>query len=138
MRHFALAAVASVALAAAYFALRPSHADAQVYYQDTGKPVNTGAQYAATQIEWLPGVAVTTLTSAQTLQDRKTIAFQNLSSATISLGFDATSPTSTGSLGYKLAPGDTASFDFGSGIAVRAVATAATATTAGLQVLQAK
>lgn len=100
--------------------------------------VNTAARKAVWQMEWLPGVAATTLTAAQTLPDRKALAFQNLSAATVFLGFDAVNPVSTSKLGWKLAPGESASFDFGSGIAVKAVSTAATTTGAGLQVLQAK
>lgn len=100
--------------------------------------VNPSANISATHLEWVPSVAVTTLTSTQTLAGRRSITAQNLSAATIYLGFDATNITSTGTLGYKLAPGDVASFDFGSDISVSAVATAATSTGAALQVLQAK
>jgi hypothetical protein len=100
--------------------------------------VDPSANSAVTNLEWCPGVAVTTLSDAQELAGRKVLAVQNASSANCYASFDADNPVSTDAGGWKIAPGDQHSFDLGDQIPVKVVCTAALATPSCLQVLQAK
>jgi hypothetical protein len=131
----------AVFVLAVVFSIQPASADA------VGYPTFTGANTAAANGEFCPGVAVTTLPAAsvtvaagkaKVLAGRKSIAIQNLSSATCYLTFDAQNPTSTGSLGWKWAASDAWSRDYGDRFTVKAVCTAATTTPNCLQIEQAK
>ena len=141
MLKFIWTAIVALALAVV-FSIHSAQAGDSV-----GAPVNTGANNAAANGEWCPGVAVTTLApynaslatgKAKTLQGRKSIAIQNNSSATCYFTFDAQNPTSTGSLGWKWAAGDSWSRDYGDHFTVKAVCTAATTTPNCLQIEQAR
>lgn len=135
-----LAALGAVLMAwptgAATGDLGPSSAT-QVNPQGEGR-ADVSANSGYLHSEWCPGVAVTTMTDAQEMDGRKSIAIQNLSSATCYATFDAQSPVTSGALGWKLAAGDSASFDFGDAATLKVACTAATTTGACLQILQAK
>ena len=138
-RRFAVLLVVLTVSTFAWLLSLPGSASAAVATSST-------ARGSASHTEFCPGVAVTTFQSSAVLADRKNLTIQNLSSATCyasfepfwtgTTGLDPTAPTTTGSHGFKFAPGDIASFDFGPTIPLRAACTAATTTGACLQVMQ--
>ncbi len=137
MHRFIGIAVFSLALAVVFSIHSASAGEA------AGAPVNSGAVNGAQNGEWCPSVAVTTLSDsgagkATRLIGRKSIAVQNLSAATCYATFDAQNPTSTGSLGIRMLPGEMISRDYGDRLPCKVVCTAATTTPSCLQVEQAK